>query len=40
MSDRTKLILKITGFIVIVILLGWGMWALFFRAPGASVVPV
>ncbi|MBI2636697.1 MAG: hypothetical protein HYW81_00690, partial [Parcubacteria group bacterium] len=39
MSDRVKRILKITGFIVIVLLLGWGVWALFFRAPGTSVVP-
>ncbi|MBI1961554.1 MAG: hypothetical protein HYS45_02540 [Parcubacteria group bacterium] len=39
MSDRVKLILKIIGFIIIVILLGWGMWALFFRSPGVSVVP-
>ncbi|MBI2050629.1 MAG: hypothetical protein HYT31_02390 [Parcubacteria group bacterium] len=39
MSDRVKLILKITGFILIVILLGWGIWVLFFRSPGTSVVP-
>ncbi|OJI06368.1 hypothetical protein BK004_03955 [bacterium CG10_46_32] len=39
MSDRTKLILKIIGFIAIVLLLGWGIWALFFRSPGTSIVP-
>ena len=39
MSERAKLILQITGFVMVVILLGWGIWALFFRAPGTSVVP-
>jgi len=39
MSEQTKLILKIIGFIAIVIVLAWGIWAVFFRSPGASVVP-
>ncbi len=39
MSDRATFILKVIGFIAIVILLGWGMWALFFRSPGTSVAP-
>lgn len=39
MSDRTKLILKILGFIAIVLLLAWGIWALFFKTPGASIIP-
>ena len=40
MSDRLKLILQILGFIIIIILLAWGVWAVFFRTPGRSIVPL
>lgn len=39
MSDRTLLILKISGFIAITALLIWVVWAVFFRLPGESLVP-
>jgi len=38
-SDRKKIIFQILGFILTVILLAWAIWAVFFRSPGASVVP-
>ena len=40
MSDRTKLILKILGFIAIILLLAWIIWVLFFKAPSASIIPL
>ena len=39
MPDRTKLILKIIGFIAIVLIMAWGIWAMFFRTQGTSVFP-
>lgn len=39
MSERTIIILKITGFITITLMLVWAVWAVFFRTPGTSVVP-
>jgi hypothetical protein len=39
MSDKTKLILKIIGFVIIIILIAWGLWAMFFKSPGASYIP-
>ncbi|PIQ80359.1 MAG: hypothetical protein CO042_03505 [Parcubacteria group bacterium CG_4_9_14_0_2_um_filter_41_8] len=39
MSDRTKLILKILGFIAIVLIMAWIIWALFFKAPSQSYIP-
>ncbi len=39
MSPRSKLILQILGFIVVVVLLAWAIWAVFFRVPGTSLVP-
>src|SRR3989338_5263350 len=39
MSHRLKLFLEVSGFLIIVALAGWGIWALFFRAPGAPIIP-
>jgi len=39
MSGRLKLGLEITGFILIVLLLAWGIWAVFFRQAGTSIIP-
>lgn len=39
LSPRAKLILQIAGFIVVVVLIGWAIWAVFFRAPKAVEVP-
>lgn len=39
MSARLKLILQITAFILAIVLIGWLVWAVFFRVPGAPLVP-
>lgn len=39
MSSRTKLILQISAFVAAVVLIIWGIWAVFFRAPGAPIIP-
>jgi len=40
MSDRARLILKVSLFALAVIILAWVIWALFFRVPSASVIPL
>jgi hypothetical protein len=39
LSPRIKFILQIFGFIVLVILLAWALWAVFFRSSGVSIIP-
>lgn len=39
MSPRVKLLLQIGGFIVVVVLISWAIWALFFRPPKVVVAP-
>jgi len=39
MSDRLKLGLYTLIFVIVVVLLGWALWAVFFRAPGTPVIP-
>jgi WD40 repeat protein len=39
MSERLKMTLQIVGFILVIALLGWAIWAVFFRTPGASIIP-
>ncbi len=39
MSDRAKLIIRILAFVLAVVILGWAIWAVFFRTPGTSVIP-
>lgn len=39
MAPRLKLLLQISGFVAVVALIAWALWAVFFRAPGASLVP-
>lgn len=39
MSDRNKLFLQIAGFVAVILILAWAIWATFFRAPGTSLVP-
>lgn len=39
MNERAKHLLQIACFILAVVIVAWGLWAVFFRAPGASIVP-
>jgi len=39
MSDRVKLGLYVVGFILLILVLAWGVWAVFFRTPGTAIVP-
>ncbi len=39
MSDKAKFILKIFGFIAIVLLFAWAIWALFFRSSNQRLIP-
>lgn len=39
MHPRITVLLQITGFVLAVVIIGWGIWAVFFRAPGAPIVP-
>ena len=39
MPPRLKLSLQIIGFIAAVAVLAWAIWAVFFRVPGADLVP-
>lgn len=40
MSDRNKLFLQIIGFVAVILILAWAIWATFFRTPGTSLIPL
>ncbi len=39
MSDRLKLVLQISGFILLVCIIAWGLWFVFFKSPNDAIIP-
>ena len=39
MSERLKKILQIVGFILIIVIIAWAIWAVFFRSEGEPIIP-
>lgn len=39
MSESSKLIIRISVFALVILILGWLVWAVFFRVPGGPLIP-